>query len=123
MESVNHTTVVIRRRRDYIPILMSTIRELLLKRQEEIEAQMSPLFEETTRLRRSLVETEGKLVDLRNELKQIETALRAVDDEAAKKRPPTIMEAVVEVLKAKPGGMTAREILKELNEKYFDGKI
>jgi chromosome segregation ATPase len=102
---------------------MSTVREMLFARKEEIEAQMSPLFQETARLRQSLVETEGRIVELRSELKQIETALKAVDDEAAKKRPPTIMEAVIELMKAKPAGMTAREILKELNEKYFDGKI
>jgi hypothetical protein len=102
---------------------MSTVRELLLARKNEIGAQMAPLYEQTARLRRSLIETESSIVLLQNEMKQVETALKAVEDEAARKRPPTIMEAVVEVLRTKPAGMTAREILNELNEKYFEGKI
>jgi hypothetical protein len=96
---------------------------MLIARKDELVAKMAPLYQETTRLRRSLVEAEGKIVELQGELRQIEMALKAVDDESAKKRPPTIMEAVIEVMRGRPTGATAREILEELNAKYFDGKI
>lgn len=123
MESVNHTGVAIGNDKDYIPILMSNVRDLLLARREEIATKMAPLYEACTRLRKELVQTEGSIVLLQDEMRQVETALKALEDAAAKKRPPTIMEAVVEILRNRQSGMTAREILNELNAKYFDGKI
>lgn len=33
------------------------------------------------------------------------------------------MEAILAVLDHKPNGMTAQEILEELNEKYFGGRL
>jgi chromosome segregation ATPase len=102
---------------------MSNVRDLLQARKEEVVAKMAPLYETCTRLRKELVQTEGRIVGLQDELKQVETAMKALDDAAARKKPPTIMEAVVEILRNRQGGMTAREILTELNEKYSDGKI
>lgn len=96
---------------------------MLLARKEEIGTKMAPLYSETTRLRKSLIETEGTISVLQHELKQIELALRALEEAEAKRKPLTIMEAVLEILRHKPNGMTAQEILGELNEKYFDGKI
>lgn len=96
---------------------------MLVARKEQIGAKLAPLFSEVTRLRKSLIETEGIITELRDELRQIEMALKALDDAAAKKKPITIMEAVLEIMKHKPDGMTAQEILAELNEKYFDGNI
>ncbi len=102
---------------------MSTVREILAKRKEEIVAKLGPLHDEMTRLRRALVDAQAKLAELNDELRQTESALKAVDDDAAKKKPPTIMEAVIEIMRSKPTGATAREILTELNARYFDGKI
>jgi predicted nuclease with TOPRIM domain len=102
---------------------MGNVRDMLLARKQEIGTKIAPLFAETARLRKSLVETEGTISELNGELKQIETALKALDEAEAKKKPITIMEAVLEILRHKPNGMTAQEILMELNEKYFDGKI
>jgi hypothetical protein len=102
---------------------MGGVRDMLLARKKEISAKVAPLFIETARLRKSLIETEGIITELAGELRQIDTALKALDTAAAKKKPITIMEAVLEILRDKPNGMTAQEILAELNEKYFDGKI
>lgn len=96
---------------------------MLLARKEQIGAKMAPLYETSTRLRRELVETDRSITELRDELRQVETALKALDDAAAKKKPITIMDAVLEIMKHKPDGMTAQEILAELNQKYFDGNI
>jgi hypothetical protein len=123
MESVNHVDVAIRRHRDYIPIPMASVREMLLTRKEELVAKMEPLFPETARLRRELIDTEALITEIQDELRQILALLKKLDEESTKKKPPTIMEAVLEILRHKPNGMTAQEILAELNAKYFDGKI
>jgi chromosome segregation ATPase len=96
---------------------------MLLARKEELVSKMTPLFAETARLRKNLVEADGKITELQGELKQIALALKALDEAEAKRKPITIMEAVLEILRRQPNGMTAQEILAELNEKYFDGQI
>jgi hypothetical protein len=102
---------------------MSTVREILLARKAEISSAMGPMFEECTRFRKSLIEAEGKVAAAQDELKQIETALKALDEAQTKRANPTIMQAVLEVLSHKPDGMTAKEILAEINAKYFGGRI
>jgi hypothetical protein len=102
---------------------MASVREMLVGRREQIVAEMAPLFEESAGIRRRLIEVHARLDELHRELKQTETALKAVGDDAAQKKAPTIMEAVIEIMRSKPTGATAREILAELNTKYFDGKI
>jgi DNA repair exonuclease SbcCD ATPase subunit len=106
-----------------LPILMASVRDMLIARQEELVAKMEPLFPETARLRRELIDAEALITEIQDELRQIVALLKKLDEESTKKRPPTIMEAVLEILRHKPNGMTAREILGELNAKYFDGKI
>jgi chromosome segregation ATPase len=102
---------------------MAGVRDMLLARKEELVTKMTPLFSDTARLRKELVETEGLITEIQEELRQILALLNKLDEESKKKRPPTIKEAVLEILRHQPNGMTAQEILTELNEKYFDGKI
>jgi hypothetical protein len=123
MESVNQADVAICRRRDYIPILMASVRDMLEARKKEIGSKLEPLFAETVGLRKKLVELDGVISILKNEFRQIETLLKKLDEDDAKKKPITIMEAVLEIMRDKPNGMTAQQILAELNEKYFDGNI
>jgi hypothetical protein len=123
LESVNHNGVAIDGYIDYLLIPMGSVREMLLARKQEIGTKVAPLFSESTRLRKALIENESAISVLHGELKQIDTALKALDDADAKRKPITIMEAVLEILRHKPAGMTAQEILAELNEKYFDGRI
>jgi hypothetical protein len=119
LESVNHNGVAIGGYIDYLLIPMGSVREMLLARKQEIGTKVAPLFSESTRLRKALIENESAISVLHGELKQIDTALKALDDADAKRKPITIMEAVLEILRHKPAGMTAQEILAELNEKYF----
>jgi uncharacterized protein HemY len=96
---------------------------MLETRKKELSSKLEPLFSETVVLRKRLVELDGIISVLKGEFRQVETLLKKLDEDDAKKRPITIMEAVLEILRDKPNGMTAQEILAELNEKYFDGKI
>lgn len=50
-------------------------------------------------------------------------ALLAVDKAEANTNKPKIMEAVLEVLRDREDGMTALEILAEINTRYFGGRI
>jgi hypothetical protein len=101
---------------------MSTVRDFLTAKKAEIVGKLEPLMIERMQLWTKVMEIESTITALRQEIQKVDLALRAVDDSAAS-RPPTIMEAVLEVLKRKPDGMTAQEILAEINVKYFDGKI
>ncbi|MFZ2155501.1 MAG: hypothetical protein WAV72_05190 [Bradyrhizobium sp.] len=96
---------------------------MLEARKKEIGSKLEPLFAEMLGLRKKLVELDGTISVLKNEFRQIEALLKKLDEDDAKKRPITIMEAVLEIMRDKPNGMTAQQILAELNEKYFDGNI
>jgi hypothetical protein len=101
---------------------MSAVRDLLMDRRIEIVGKLEPMMVHRNELWKSVMETETAINSLRQELQKIELALKAVDDSAGN-RTPTIMQAVLEVLKDKPDGMTAQEILAEIDTRYFDGKI
>jgi hypothetical protein len=101
---------------------MSAVRDLLMDRRAEIVGKLEPMMVHRNELWKSVMETETAIESLRQELQKIELALKAVDDSAGS-RPPTIMQAVLEVLKDRPDGMTAQEILAEINTRYFVGKI
>ena len=96
---------------------------MLEARKKELASKLEPLFAEMLGLRKKLVELDGTISVLKNEFRQIEALLKKLDEDDAKKRPITIMEAVLEIMRDKPNGMTAQQILAELNEKYFDGNI
>jgi hypothetical protein len=101
---------------------MSMIRDLLMAQKAEVVGKLEPLMNERNDLWASVMRVESTITALRQEIQKIDLALKAVDDNGSS-RPPTIMQAVLEVLKSKPDGMTAQEILAEINVKYFDGKI
>jgi hypothetical protein len=96
---------------------------MLLARKSEIGAKLAPLFERCTRLRTDLVKTEGEIGTFAGQLREIELALKALEDAQAKTGQLTIMQAVMEILRHRPEGMTSQEILAEINTKYFDGTI
>ncbi|MDF0521580.1 hypothetical protein P0R31_30500 [Bradyrhizobium yuanmingense] len=98
------------------------IRNLLEARRSEIEASLSELVKTRNELWDEFLKLDGKIDQVRSQLEKIDVALSAIDDRASKKT-PTIMQAVIEVLKSKPDGMTAQEILAEINKNYFDGTI
>jgi hypothetical protein len=102
---------------------MSSVRDLLLKQKAAIGSKLEPLLADRARLREQLMNTSDAIAVLSEELQQIQTALRAVEESQLKSGHLTIMDAILEVLDGKPDGMTAQEILAEINVKYFDGTI
>jgi hypothetical protein len=55
--------------------------------------------------------------------KKIEVLITTLAAANAKSAKPTIMHAVLIVLREARNGMTALEILDEINSRYFEGKI
>lgn len=102
---------------------MSSVREILLAKKTELSAELVPLFATCTKLRKALAEAEGRIAALNGELSEIHFALKAMDEAQAKAGHLTIMQAVLEILKHRPDGMTSQEILAEINKQYFDGTV
>jgi hypothetical protein len=102
---------------------MSKLRDLLLNQKSEISAKVVPLVAEVARMKEALATKQSLLEGLRLELEQIHSALKAVESAEAKNRQITIMEAVLNVLNENPQGMTALEILAEINTRYFGGSL
>ncbi|APO49870.1 hypothetical protein LUI11_15990 [Bradyrhizobium diazoefficiens] len=101
---------------------MNTTREMLLARRREIAASLPAMAERFHKLRAELIQAENYMQEIQRELVAIDEALKKLAEPGPKPR-PTIMEAVLEVLNHKPNGMTALEILDEINAKYFGGTI
>jgi hypothetical protein len=88
-----------------------------------LEAKIGRLAAETDERRRAWEKSAVELEEARKEAKQIQFLLSKMDEAEAQSVTPTIKEAVLDVLKRKPEGMTALEILAEINKRYFDGSI
>lgn len=101
---------------------MSKLRNMLLDQRAEISRGIMPLVSDITRLREKLSQKQMELETWKAELEKINSALKAVDDTEARSH-ITIMDAVMEVLADRPDGMTALEILAEINTRYFGGRI
>jgi DNA repair exonuclease SbcCD ATPase subunit len=103
---------------------MSKVRNILLDERAEVLRKAEPLTADIARLREMLSQKQAELSQWTGMLEQINSALKAVDEAEARTNKPTIMEAVLEVLKDREDdGMTAMEILAEINTRYFAGKI
>jgi hypothetical protein len=102
---------------------MSGIREILLRQKEATDAKIKALAETMEVCRKAWMESVSALEAAQMEAKKIALVLKTLDEEAAKSAQPTIMQAVLEVLRHKPNGMTALEILDEINARYFGGGI
>jgi hypothetical protein len=102
---------------------MSGLQELLARQKKEAEAKVQELEATTDNLRRSWEKSAKDLDAAREELRRIELVTKKLEEDAVQPGQPTIKEAVMEVLKRKPEGMTALEILAEINRRHFEGKI
>jgi hypothetical protein len=102
---------------------MSGLRELVLRQKEQIEARIKALTTTTDERRKLWVDALNELKAAQEELERTNLVLKSLDEAIAKSAQPTIMQAVLEVLKHRPEGMTALEILAEINDRYFDGSI
>lgn len=102
---------------------MNTAREILEARKAALSAELKPLTEKRDQLFLGLISTDEKIEEVRKELAAIDTALKSLADSQTKSQHIPIMQAILDVLRDKPQGMTAKEILVELNAKYFDGDL
>lgn len=100
---------------------MSDVRKILEGRRAAIAAELDPLKQEYVTQREKLLAIEARVRVLLKESDEIDTALKSLGEPTTPRL--TIMEAILTVLDHKPNGMTAVEILAELNEKYFAGKL
>ncbi|MET4388571.1 chromosome segregation ATPase [Bradyrhizobium sp. F1.4.3] len=97
-------------------------RDLLMDLRAKLVAKIAPMTSDVARLREELARKQGELFDANLELEQINSALKAIDETQAKNL-PTIKEAILKVLEDHPDGMTALEILAEINTRFFAGRI
>ena len=97
-------------------------REVLMAHMQQVEVSIARLTVETEERRSKWEQSASELEAARKEAKQIQFLLSKLDEAVAQSSEPTIKEAVLEVLKHKPEGMTALEILDQINERYFNGK-
>jgi chromosome segregation ATPase len=103
---------------------MNRLRDLLLNERSEISQKVVPLVSDIARLKEALSQKQAELAHWSSQLDQIASAIKAVDEAATRTSKPTIMQAVLEVLKDhEVEGMTAQEILAEINTRYFAGRI
>ncbi len=109
------------RRQNHIQRGMSDVRQLLEVRRTAIDADLLPLAKEYREQREKLIETEARIRKLTKEREEIEEFLTKLG-EASQTR-ITIMEAILAALDHKSEGMTAQEILTDINDKYFGGSL
>ena len=102
---------------------MVSAREILETRKAALNAELKPLLEKRDQLFITLIETDERIGAAKKELEGIERAIQSLAEYEAKTSRIPIMQAILEVLKNKPQGMTAKEILSELNEKYYGGEL
>lgn len=103
---------------------MSKVRNILLDERSEISRKVIPLTSDIARLREQLSLKQHELSQWTAMLEQINSALKALDEAETRTSKPSIMDAVMEVLKDhEADGMTAMEILAEINTRYFGGKL
>jgi len=94
-----------------------------MQQMEQSEAKITRLTAETDERRQRWEQSASELEAARKEAKQIQFLLGKLEEAVAQSAEPTIKEAVLEALAQRPEGMTALEILDEINKRYFDGKI
>lgn len=102
---------------------MTDTRSVLLDRKEQALARRRDLVDQHAALRKQMWDVAAQVGAVSSEIVEIDAMLAAAEALQAKRNLPTIMDAVVEVLADHKDGMTALEILAEINAKYFGGKI
>jgi hypothetical protein len=103
---------------------MGGLKDILLQQREQTANRVSFLTAKRDEQRSSWIETVSQLEAAKADLDRIDLMLNTLETAATKAaHQPTIMQAVLDVLKVRPEGMTALEILDEINSRYFEGKI
>jgi hypothetical protein len=102
---------------------MNTAREILEARLTALKGDMPQLNEDLTKAYESALVLQKRVQAAVDEINAIQKAIDSLRASEAKPQRISIMDAIMEVLKNRPEGMTAREILTDLNLKYFNGTL
>lgn len=106
---------------------MTELRAFITQRQTQVEEELRPLLKRRTELRSEMEQIIARITRLSSELEEIKRAEQAIaggaDSERSEPRRLTIKRAVLKVLADSKGGMTAQQILAEINERFFGGEI
>jgi predicted transcriptional regulator len=123
LDSVNHTPLLFSATETTLRVMDSTTRELLEARQKALSAKFDELFVRYKPAMEIVQEITNELAATAKEIEEVNRAIKSLDDEQAKGTRIKIMDAVLETLSRNPLGMTAKEILAELNSKYYGGTL
>lgn len=105
---------------------MSKLRDFIVRQRDELRGKMEPVALRCTELRSALTEEEQTLKAMQREWAELEQALAAINaaEESERRKPKVrIKEAVLTVLADHPTGLTSQEILREINTRYYEGKL
>ena len=102
---------------------MSGLRETLLSQRKTTEAKVKELAAQVEEHRQLWMGSSKALETAKEDLRKIDGFLAVLDKAAAQEARPSIKQAVLEVMKHRPNGMTALEILAAINERYFEGRL
>jgi hypothetical protein len=108
---------------------MNGLRDFLEKQMASVRGAGEPLIQRREALRAELAEIDAKLQKLDAEWRDLETAAKAIGKAPAQDEPrkpstgPTIKEAILTVLAEHPKGLSAGDLLREINTRFFDGQI
>ena len=102
---------------------MSTAREILEARKAALSAALQPLNAKRDEYFHGMIAVTEKIGEVEKEIAQIDVALKSMGESPNQSQRTPIMKAILEILKDKPQGLTAKEILVELNAKYYGGHL
>jgi hypothetical protein len=104
---------------------MNQIREMLLMQRTEFTEKLRPTLRECGELQTQLDVKLEQVRVLKLSISQIDTAIAAIDAAEVKRgnsRRPKIMDVVLGILDRAPNGLTAREIMTEINTRNLLGE-
>jgi chromosome segregation ATPase len=102
---------------------MTTAIQILEARLAALNADMPQLSADLTKAYEDALVLQKRVQAASDEINAISKALESLRASEAKPQRISIMDAIMTTLNGRPEGMTAREILTELNIKFFDGKL
>jgi len=108
---------------------MTGLRDYIEKQMASVRSAGEPLIQRREQLRAELAQIEIKLEKLDAEWRDLEAANKAIGEAPTQeelRKPstgPTIKEAILTVLAEHPKGLTAGDLLKEINTRFFEGQV
>jgi hypothetical protein len=100
------------------------VKDLLIEQRKHFMERLLPALDEVAELQKKLQVQNDAVRVLQMSIEQVDAAIDAINKTEAKSTSarPRIMQVVLEILERAPNGMTAREIMKEINSRAILGK-